>query len=215
MSTGYILEIVLMIPAILIAFTFHEYAHAITAYRLGDVTPKLQGRLTFNPFSHIDIWGFILILAAGFGWAKPVQTNPSAYKNLYKDDLKVSIAGPLANLFVAVFSIILYTVYNKFSNDSNFMQIIGMIIAKTVWLNCMLLFLNLMPIPGFDGFHILRDLFPNLINKLPNSIYRYGILIFILCTFEVLPGGTSIFYYIVDIPAFYLREFLSKLVGLV
>ena len=90
MGTAEILNKILMIPAILLAFTFHEYAHAITADRLGDKTPRFQGRLTLNPIVHIDPMGFLLILLVGFGWAKPVQTNPSAYKNYYKDDLKVS-----------------------------------------------------------------------------------------------------------------------------
>ena len=111
MGTAEILNKILMIPAILLAFTFHEYAHAITADRLGDKTPRFQGRLTLNPIAHIDPIGFLLILLVGFGWAKPVQTNPSAYKNYYKDDLKVSIAGPIANLILGFLFAILSVLF--------------------------------------------------------------------------------------------------------
>ncbi|HEY8805447.1 MAG TPA: site-2 protease family protein, partial [Clostridium sp.] len=170
-----------MIPAILIAFTFHEYAHAITADRLGDKTPRFQGRLTLNPIAHIDLMGFILILVMGFGWAKPVQTNPSAFKNYYKDDLKVSVAGPLANLILgfvfAIFTVLLY----KFSpTQGQLYNIIMLIVQFTGSINCMLFFLNLVPIPGFDGFHIVRDLFPKFFNELSDSIYRYQFLIFMV-----------------------------------
>ena len=86
----YLLNIILMIPGMLIAFTFHEYAHAFVADKLGDKTPRFQGRLTLNPLVHIDPMGFLAVIIFRFGWAKPVQTNPSAYKNYYKDDLKVN-----------------------------------------------------------------------------------------------------------------------------
>jgi len=149
-----------MIPAILIAFTFHEYAHAFMADRLGDKTPRFQGRLTLNPIVHIDPIGFILILLVGFGWAKPVQTNPSAYKNYYKDDLKVSAAGPIANLIIGLVFAILIVLFEKFSPlQGQLYKIIGNILYITGDLNCLLFFLNLVPIPGFDGYHIVRDCF--------------------------------------------------------
>ena len=93
---------VLLIPAILIGLTIHEFAHALVADRLGDKTPKFQGRLTLNPFVHIDLLGFAMILLIGFGWAKPIETNPAAYKRRYKDDIKVSVAGVVANFITAL-----------------------------------------------------------------------------------------------------------------
>mgnify|MGYP000180570928 CR=1 FL=1 len=80
-----LLYIILKIPAILIAFTVQGYAKALVADKLGDKTPRFQGRLTLNPAAHIDLIGFIMILLAGFGWTKPLNTNPSAYKRRYKD----------------------------------------------------------------------------------------------------------------------------------
>ena len=151
MDTQQILYKILMIPAILIAFTFHEYAHAITADRLGDKTPRFQGRLTLNPLVHIDPIGFILILIMNFGWAKPVQTNPSAYKNYYKDDLKVSLAGPIANLILSFVFAILTVLFWKYSPSKGAIYaIILQILQVTGSINCMLFFLNLVPVPGFD-----------------------------------------------------------------
>ena len=106
-----LLNIILMIPGMLIAFTFHEYAHALVADRLGDKTPRFQGRLTLNPLVHIDPIGFLAVVFFRFGWAKPVQTNSSAYKNYYKDDLKVSLAGPVMNFLVAIVLSVILGVY--------------------------------------------------------------------------------------------------------
>jgi len=203
-----------MIPAILIAFTFHEYAHAITADRLGDKTPRFQGRLTLNPIAHIDPMGFILILIVNFGWAKPVETNPSAYKNYYKDDLKVSAAGPIANLILGLVFAILLMLFEKFSPQGAVYEIIGKILLITGYLNCILFFLNLVPIPGFDGFHIVRDLFPKFFYNLSDSILRYQFLIFMLLLLPIL-GGQSIFYYIVQVPGMLLFSFLRNIVGMI
>lgn len=176
-----LLEMILIIPAILIGFTFHEYAHAKTADALGDKTPKFQGRLTLNPIAHLDIIGFLMILIAHFGWAKPVQTNPLVYKNYYKDDLKVSFAGPLANLIVAFVFAIITGVYLRFVGfNSTVTGIIYEILENVVWINCMLFVFNLIPIPGLDGFHILRDLFPKVFYEIEGTLYRYQYIILIL-----------------------------------
>lgn len=194
---GELLRKVLMIPAILIGFTFHEFAHAIVADRLGDKTPKFQGRLSLNPRVHIDPMGFIMILLVGFGWAKPVQVNPSAFKDYYKDDLKVSIAGPMANLIISfVFGIIMF-IMNKatFLYGSQVFGILYLIVDFTIRINCMLVFFNLIPIPGLDGFHILRDLFPSKFYKYAEQIQRYQMIILII--FIVTPLST----YLVRIPS--------------
>ncbi|MBU3191588.1 site-2 protease family protein [Clostridium bowmanii] len=204
-----------MIPAILIAFTFHEYAHAITADRLGDKTPRFQGRLTLNPIAHIDLMGFILILIVGFGWAKPVQTNPSAYKNYYKDDLKVSAAGPIANLIIGIVFAIFLVLFEKFSPITGELgKIIQAILEITGSLNCVLFFLNLVPIPGFDGFHIVRDLFPKFFYNLSDSLTRYQFLIFMVLLLPIV-GGQSIFYYIVHVPGTLLFYFFTNIVAMV
>jgi len=214
LGTQEILNKILMIPAILLAFTFHEYAHAIMADRLGDKTPRFQGRLTLNPIAHIDPIGFLLILVVGFGWAKPVQTNPSAFKNYYKDDLKVSAAGPIANLILGLIFAVLYVLFvNFFPNDSALNTIIVKILMITGYLNCILFFLNLVPIPGFDGFHIVRDLFPKFFYNLSDTILRYQFMLFMVLIFPILPGGRSIFDYIVGVPGLWLFYRFTDLAG--
>ena len=111
---GFLLEKILTLPAILLAFTFHEYAHALVADKLGDKTARFQGRLTLNPAKHIDPFGFLCVLLLGIGYARPVQVNPGAFKNYYKDDLKVSLAGPLANFLVAIVAALIFAIYIKF-----------------------------------------------------------------------------------------------------
>jgi Zn-dependent protease len=204
-----ILTTVLLIPGILLGLTFHEYAHAYVADKLGDKTPRFQGRLTLNPLVHIDPIGFIMILIVHFGWAKPVQTNPSAYKNYYKDDLKVSIAGPLANLIIAFLSGLVLAIYIKIGLNisTNLDTIINDILYLSIEMNCMLFVLNLIPIPGFDGFHILRDLFPKLFYNISDKIYQYQFIIMIV--FLVSPLS----YYIIQLPADFIRNLIINIVS--
>jgi Zn-dependent protease len=208
-----LLQKVLIIPAILIAFTFHEYAHAIVAVKLGDDTPKNQGRLTLNPFSHIDIIGFIMILIFRFGWAKPVQTNPSAFKNLYKDDLKVSLAGPLANVIVGFISTVILIFFERLPmSNENLQTIILIILYLTATLNCMWFFLNLIPVPGFDGFHIIMDLFPKTLYKLSDALYRYQMIIFLILIIPII-GNRSILEYIIGVPGNKLFDLFYKAIS--
>ena len=180
---GYIYSKILMIPAILLGFTFHEYAHAKMADKLGDKTARFQGRLNLNPLTHIDPLGFLMILVAGIGWAKPVQVNPAAFKDKYKDDLKVSLAGPLANLGVALFGgILLFIVMALvFSNilTGSLSQILYGITIRIITINVMLFIFNLLPIPGLDGWSIFRDLSPKHFYRVSDKVYQYQFIILI------------------------------------
>lgn len=180
---GYIYSKILMIPAILLGFTFHEYAHAKMADKLGDKTARFQGRLNLNPLTHIDPLGFLMILVAGIGWAKPVQVNPAAFKDKYKDDLKVSLAGPLANLGVALFGgILLFIVMALvFSNvlTGALSQILYGITIRIITINIMLFIFNLLPLPGLDGWSIFRDLSPKHFYRLSDKVYQYQFIILI------------------------------------
>lgn len=185
-----LLVIILKIPAILIAFTAQGYAKALVADKLGDKTPRFQGRLTLNPAAHIDLIGFIMILIAGFGWTKPLNTNPNAYKRGYKDAIKVSIAAPLANLLVGLLGTILYVGTYKFlSNilpDTIYFILINMVLLIAT-VNVSLFVFNLLPIPGLAGFEIFRDLWPKTFYKVSDKIYQYQFLILIAIIFI---GGT-------------------------
>lgn len=180
---GYIYSKILMIPAILLGFTFHEYAHAKMADKLGDKTARFQGRLNLNPLTHIDPLGFLMILVAGIGWAKPVQVNPAAFKDKYKDDLKVSLAGPLANLGVALFGgILLFIVMVLvFSNilTGALSQILYGITIRIITINVMLFIFNLLPIPGLDGWSVFRDLSPKHFYRVSDKVYQYQFIILI------------------------------------
>lgn len=193
-----ILNIILMIPAMLIAFTFHEYAHALVADRLGDKTPRFQGRLTLNPIAHIDPFGFIAVLLFRFGWAKPVQTNPSAYKNYYKDDLKVSLAGPIANILVAIVTSIICALYINFIYGIlpvTLAKVLYSMIQLIIVINVNIGIFNLIPIPGLDGFSVLRDLLPKRFHSFEEKIYQYQMPIMLLFIFfgaRILHGPSDI-----------------------
>lgn len=175
-----LIDTICMIPAMLIGFTFHEYAHAKVADTLGDKTPRFQGRLTLNPFVHIDLIGFVLMIFAKIGWAKPVETNPRAFKNYYKDDLKVTLAGPLANLAVAIVSAIILGLFYKFSGgfqSASMYTIIHNMLYYTIYLNAMMFIFNLLPLPSFDGGGVVRDLFPKFYYNYYNKYYEYRYII--------------------------------------
>ncbi|WP_244834886.1 site-2 protease family protein [Clostridium sp. BJN0001] len=203
----FILDKILIIPAMLVAFTFHEYAHAFMADRLGDKTPRFQGRLTLNPLDHIDPLGFIAVLLCGFGWAKPVQVNPSAYKNYFKDDLKVSLAGPIANFIVSIIFAFILGFYAKFLYARlpyGLNAILYNIINSVVFININIGIFNLLPIPGLDGFSLFRDLFPDKFYKYENKFYQYQILFLIGI---IVIGGR-----IISIPCNALYSSLIRLV---
>lgn len=208
-----ILRTLLLIPGILVGLTFHEYAHAYVADRLGDKTPRFQGRLTLNPLVHIDPIGFLMILIVGFGWAKPVQVNPSAFKKYYKDDLKVSLAGPVANLIVALVSALLLNIFFKFMGGNNgyssIQWIISMMLGLSVSINCTLFVLNLIPIPGFDGFHILRDLFPKFFYNFAEQVYKYQFIIMIVFLVTPLAG------IIIGGPSRFISSLIYKIVSFI
>lgn len=164
------------IPAIIIGFTLHEFMHAYVADRLGDPTPRNHGRLTLNPLVHIDWLGFAMLIFAGFGWAKPVYTNPRNYKNYKKGRILVSIAGPLTNLVLALigFASIYYT-FDVLAYDS----ILRNIIFEFAWINTILFAFNLLPIPPLDGFTFLEMwIKPEKYAKLSN-FRNYGFFILI------------------------------------
>ena len=160
-----IIDILYSLPAVFLAFSFHEFAHALAAYSMGDPTPKFQGRLTLDPLAHVDWIGLIMFTIFGFGWAKPVQVNPSNFKNRKWGDILVSIAGPIANLVLALFAFIVFHILIRIvtpslSNGlSNGMTILLTILDKVASLNIVFAFLNLIPIAPFDGYHIVKTLF--------------------------------------------------------
>lgn len=182
-SLDTIITKLLMLPGIIIGLSFHEFAHAFTSDRLGDPTPRRQGRVTLNPLAHIDWMGFIALLLLGFGWGKPVQIDPSYYKNRRRDEFLVGIAGVTMNFILAVlFSLPLRLM--RTASSSAVVQDLVFIIYYAVMINLVLMVFNLIPCPPLDGWGLLTQVFK--LDRYPwwNQVYQRGswILLFLLLT---------------------------------
>lgn len=167
------LSLLYTLPAIIIGLTVHEWAHAFAADKLGDPTAKNLGRMTLNPFAHIDLFGFLCLLVVGFGWAKPVPVNPRNFKNYRRDDIIVSLAGIAMNLVVAFFATILFYFgvyrWNLGSNEAFYT-----IFLSIVTINLSLAVFNLLPIYPLDGSHVFESLFMRYIPKIFIFLRQYG-----------------------------------------
>lgn len=194
-----ILVKILVIPAILIAFTVKGWIQAKMAIRLGDNTPKEYGRDTFNPLHHIDIVGFIFMLIIGFGWTKPMQINRNNFKNYYKDDLKVRAAGLAANLAVGFIASIAWVAFGSYAKGSDLNIIIYSILYNIAVLNCTWFVLNLLPIPGFEGFYIILDVLKSKAAKFAELMYRYNMIIFLFLVMPLI-GNNSVLGILVGVP---------------
>ena len=170
-----------IIPSILIGLTVHEYMHAKVAHLLGDDTAFQDGRITLNPIKHIDIIGFIFILFAGFGWAKPVMFNPEKLKNPRRDEMLIAIAGPFANFITAIcFAIILKILILVFPNHENTeILFLGNIIITCIFINLGLFVFNMIPLPPLDGSHLLIK-FLKIKSLTERLLYRYGTIVLFL-----------------------------------
>lgn len=170
--------------AIVIAFSAHEFSHAFVAYKAGDSTSRAQGRMSLNPFNHIDPIGMLCFLFIGFGWAKPVQVNPLHFRHYKRDMFFVSIAGVLTNLILAfVFSgIYFFTIPYLFQATNAFLVFLSYLLQYTIIINLALFAFNLLPIYPLDGFNCIAT-FMKPTNKFLQFMRRYGswiLLIFII-----------------------------------
>ena len=201
--TGFLLRVLMLLPALVIAVSFHEAAHAWMADRMGDPTGKNLGRVTLDPTKHFSIWGIVMFLFIGFGWGKPVPTNPRNYYNYKKGNALVAIAGVTTNLIIALIFAVLVSILTitdvfpsvipiiSIGNDSSFINIIHWILFYISFLNLVLLFFNLIPIPPLDGHHLVKGFISRKMPRFYMSYMRYGFLA-LLFLFFLVPGVSTV-----------------------
>ena len=155
--------IIYSLPGVIVAMTFHEFAHAWAATKLGDDTPRLQGRLNLNPLSHIDPIGLLCLIFLGFGWGKPVEINPRNFDGKYslsKAEAIVAAAGPIMNFILALLFIIIYAIIIKLNLSFNTWYIISRLFMSIILVNISLGVFNLIPIYPLDGSKVLNHFLP-------------------------------------------------------
>jgi Zn-dependent protease len=174
-------ETLIWLPAILIAITFHEFAHGWAADRLGDSTPSRQGRLTLNPLPHIDWMGFLMLMIFKFGWAKPVQVDPRNFTKVSPKQgmMLVSLAGPCMNLLLAMIGMAILKALGL-NQSSAGASLLVPLLEPLVYINLILAAFNLIPVPPLDGSKILAGLLPDAGTRFMYSLEQYGPLILLL-----------------------------------
>lgn len=175
------------------AMPVHECAHGLAADRLGDDTPRSQGRLTLNPFAHLDLMGSVLLLLVGFGWAKPVEVDMRNFKHPRRDMALSSLAGPASNVLIALvvmaaYKVILFGVMPSMRTDAS-MEAVARIFVSVILINVSLAVFNFLPVPPLDGSKIIGAVLPE---KLYWGMLRYqrqiSMVLMLLLVFDVLDG---------------------------
>lgn len=196
---NFFLKLSIMLVPGLMAITFHEVSHGFIACLRGDNTAKSLGRLTLNPFKHLDIIGTIMIIVIGIGWAKPVPVNFNNLRNPKQDMIWVSAAGPITNLLLAILSAGLLRFIVPLTEpipDSSMLQLflepVLLMLAFSVYINLILALFNLMPLPPLDGGRVLMGLLPDRLAQQLARIEPYGMIIIIGLVFF-----TDVFKYII------------------
>ncbi len=200
--------IIARVIVLLIAFTIHELSHALTADYLGDPTPRNMGRITLNPLKHLDPIGTILLIVAGFGWAKPVMVNPMNMRGNPRTSMAiVAAAGPLSNVIMALLAALIFRLglvdFTLFP-PSGGASLVGYVLSEFIWINLILAFFNLIPIPPLDGSKILFAILPaELVYRL-RPLEQFGFLILMGVIF-IFPTAINV---LVGLPAQATLQFL-------
>jgi Zn-dependent protease len=190
------------LPGIILGLTIHEFSHAYIANMCGDSTSKDQGRVTLNPLKHIDPLGFILLLFAGFGWAKPVHFNEKNLRDPERDIVKIAVAGPFSNALLAILLSWIFVLIFKL-NPGIYYSVVAEIFIYAIYINWGLFIFNLIPIPPLDGSHLLLNYF----RKYPSlyaGLYKYGTLLLFALIIGSMVSKTNL------LPIWPVIEFLGK-----
>lgn len=189
-----IIEFLLLAPPFLFALTFHELAHGYVAWRLGDPTAKDAGRLTMNPIKHIDPLGALAFIIMKIGWAKPVPVNPAYFRNPHQGMLQVALAGPGANLLLAVVSAVLVRILFSLPLSDPSPLLVGLLqpmaqmLVASVWINIMLAVFNILPIPPLDGSKVLMGILPPDAARSYAQMEPYGFILLLVLFYLGLIG---------------------------
>lgn len=183
-------QLAIQLPPLLFALTVHELAHGWVAFRLGDPTAKMAGRLTMNPLKHLDPLGVLAFVIMKIGWAKPVPVDPRYFRNPQKDMLLVALAGPGANVLLAIASALLARVLVSMPVLPLFVlqPLVGMLVAS-VWINIMLAVFNIIPIPPLDGSKVLMGVLPPEAARSFARIEPFGFFILLALFYTGVIGG--------------------------
>ena len=189
----FLLNLAWTLPAVMIALSFHEYAHGLVAYKLGDSTAKLLGRLTVNPFRHIDPVGMIAMAILHFGWAKPVPVDPRNFRRPRRDMAIVAAAGPVMNVLLCAVCIFIFYVIKRYAASNRFFDAMAQFFAITAMLSAGFAVFNLIPLPPLDGSRILMLVLPQKANMFLVRNARYTqLLLLVLIYTRILSVPLSI-----------------------
>ncbi len=209
MTTEHI-SIVFQVIVFLFAISVHESAHAWMAWRLGDPTARMLGRVTLNPIKHIDLVGTVLLPALALfyhfpmiGWAKPTPVDPRNFRHEMRDDILTSVAGPVSNFLIAMVSIIALRLLWTFSGGAGVSEPLSILLAMSMAINVLLGVFNLIPVPPLDGSHVLRHLLPSSARRVYDTIGMFGLVLLFIA------GGPVIRYFSELVQGFLVHTFLK------
>lgn len=182
---------------LMISIGLHEYAHARSSYKLGDPTPRLQGRLTLNPLKHLSLLWFFAIFFIWFWWGKPVQVNPSYYKNPFRDELITALAGPLMNFFLAIFGCLMLFSYSKLSGitwaqmiNHDFFDLVNLFWFYFIRINIALGVFNLIPLYPLDGYRLVGIFSKDAYNRMRRNatLITIWFLLLMILPISIIPN---------------------------
>lgn len=188
---------------LLLCLPVHELAHGLVAHWCGDDTAKWHGRLSLNPFRHLDMWGTVMILTVGIGYAKPVPVNSRNFRHYKRDMILVALAGPLSNFLMAAVAMFLYLLisYSAVNVYNQFLALLLPLLSIIINVNISLMVFNLLPIPPLDGSRLWSSLLPG---RWAYTLEQYSRYI-TMGLFVLLFSG------VLDVPLFYLRSGVTRL----